>query len=112
MAKHRWALSATPIMNRLEELFPYFKFLRTECTGSYSEFQQSFCIEGSSDCNKRLHCLLDHIMIRRTFKDKVLGKPIVELPDNHKDTEYLDFNKVERLLYKIVSRRFIRALNK
>lgn len=29
MAKHRWALSGTPIQNQVEELFPYFKFLRS-----------------------------------------------------------------------------------
>lgn len=28
MAKHRWAVSGTPIHNSVEELYPYFKFLR------------------------------------------------------------------------------------
>lgn len=27
MAHHKWALSGTPIMNSLTELYPYFKFL-------------------------------------------------------------------------------------
>ena len=112
MAKHRWALSGTPIMNRVEELYPYFKYLRVEYTGSYSEFTQHFCIEGSSDCNKRLHCILDQIMLRRTMDDKVLGHPIVSLPEAHQATERVDFNPVERLIYQIVSRRFIRAINK
>ena len=112
MAKHRWALSGTPIMNRVEELYSYFKYLRVDFTGSFSEFTQHFCIEGSGDCNKRLHCILDQIMIRRTMDDKVLGHPIVSLPETHQATERLDFNNVERVIYKIVSRRFIRAINK
>lgn len=112
MAKHRWALSGTPIMNRIEELYPYFKFLRVECTGTFREFAESFCVEGSNDCNKRLHCILDQIMIRRTMKDKVLGFPIVSLPPTHQTTVRLEFNSVERLLYSIICRRFIRALNK
>ena len=99
-------------MNRIEELYPYFKFLRVECTGSFTDFTRHFCIEGSTDCNKRLHCILDQIMIRRTMKDRILNHPIVSLPDNHQTTERLDFNVVERLIYRIVSRRFIRAINK
>ncbi len=99
-------------MNRIEELYPYFKFLRVEATGSFKDFTRHFCVAGSSDCNKRLHCMLDQIMIRRTMDDKVLGYPIVSLPATHQGTERLEFNLVERLIYKIVSRRFIRAINK
>lgn len=112
MGKHRWALSGTPIMNKIEELYPYFKYLRVECTGSYTEFTERFCVEGSTDCNKRLHCILDQIMIRRTMDDKILDHPIVKLPTTHQGTERLAFNVVERLIYQIVSRRFIRAINK
>lgn len=99
-------------MNRLEELYPYFKYLRVEGTGSYKQFQNLYCIEGSDDCNARLHCLLDQVMLRRTSKDKVLGQPIVKLPESHEETKSLPFNIVERTLYNIVSRRFIKAINK
>ena len=128
MGKHRWTLSGTPsntilssrvtaliihtVMNRVEELYPYFKFLRVEHTGSYAEFTNRFCLEGSTQCNQRLHCILDQIMIRRTMKDKVLGYPIVSLPETHQGTDRLEFNGVERTIYNIVSRRFIRAINK
>ncbi|KAL9102689.1 MAG: hypothetical protein Q9163_002180 [Psora crenata] len=111
MAKHRWALSGTPIMNRLEELFPYFKFLRITGTGSYSEFQEMYCLE-SDDCKKRLVTLLNNIMVRRTNKDKILGRPIIELPPFSQETQRLDFNIVERTVYDIIIRRFIRAINK
>lgn len=99
-------------MNRVEELYPYFKFLDVPGTGTYSEFRQNYCVEGSDDCNKRLHCLLDQIMVRRTMNDKVLGHPIVSLPQTHQETECLNFNIVERTIYSSVSRRFIRAINK
>lgn len=32
----RWALTGTPIFNSVEELFPYFKFLRVKHTGSFN----------------------------------------------------------------------------
>ena len=130
MAKHRWALSGTPIMNRkfpsilikdpftltmlpgLEELYPYFKYLRIEGTGSYTDFQQFYCQDGSDECNKRLHCLLDQVMLRRTMGDKVLGEKIVDLPAFHQEEERLHFNIVEESVYSIISRRYIRAINK
>ena len=111
MAKHRWAVSATPIMNRVEELYPYFKFLRVPYTGSYREFQENYCKKGSDDCNSRLHCLLDQIMVRRTLKDTILGEPIVKLPKHNQRTIDIDFSPVERAIYRRVYKRFVTSLN-
>ena len=129
MAKHRWALSATPIMNSksyrrflttiyaddvagLDELYPYFKFLHVQGTGTFEEFEDMYCVTNDVDCKKRLVCLLNNIMVRRTMKDKVLGKPIVELPPCKQRVELLYFDMVERCIYDIVSRRFVRAINR
>ena len=71
-----------------------------------------YCIEGSDDCKKRLVCLLNNIMVRRTMKDKVLGRPIAELPPFTLEVERLDFNAVERTVYNIIMRRCIRYFNK
>ena len=46
------------------------------------------------------------------MSDKVLGHPIVSLPPTHQATERLEFNVVERFIYKIVSRHFMREVNK
>lgn len=112
MATHRWALSATPIMNTVEELYPYFKFLRVPHTGSYSDFQDSYCKEGSDDCNSRLHYLLDQIMCRRTLKDTILGAPIVKLPKHNQRTINIEFSQVESAIYRRVFKKFVGALNK
>lgn len=112
MAKHKWACSATPIMNNLEELYPYFKFLRVPYTGSFSEFQGRYCEPGSDDCNSRLHCLLDQIMCRRTMKDTILGAPILKLPKHSQRTINIEFSPVEKALYRRVLKKFVGIVNK
>ena len=112
MSKHRWCLSATPIMNRVDELFSTFKFLRVPLTaGSYNDFQDIYCKPGNDDCNSRLHCLLDQIMCRRTLKDTILGAPIVKLPKHHQRTSNIEFSPVENAIYRRVFKKFVGNLN-
>ena len=112
MAKHRWCVSGTPIYNTVEELYPYFRFLRVPYTGSFSDFQDRYCKPGNDDCNSRLHCLLDQIMCRRTHKDTVLGAPIVKLPKHHQRTIDVEFSPVEKAIYRQVFKKYVGALNK
>ncbi|KAL9127399.1 MAG: hypothetical protein Q9217_003717 [Psora testacea] len=111
MARHRWAISGTPIQNRLEELFPYFKFLRVRHTGSLGVFRQNFCQKESDECHKRLVSVVSGIMIRRTHADTIMGKPLHILPKNTQTTVNLKFNEVERHLYEKIRLRCIRAIN-
>lgn len=99
-------------MNRVDELYPYFKFLRIPYTGCFADFVDNYCIPSSTDCNKRLHCLLDQVMMRRTYKDSLLGAPIVKLPRFNQRTIDLEFNVVEHHIYQLVYRRFVGMLNK
>lgn len=48
MARHKWALSGTPVLNRLEELYPYFKFLGVPHTGSFKIFKNNYCGGGGT----------------------------------------------------------------
>lgn len=112
MAKRRLAVSATPIANTVDELYPYFKFLRVPYTGSFGDFQDRYCEPGSDDCNSRLHCLLDQIMCRRTHKDTILGAPIVKLPMHHQRTKHIQFSPVEKAIYRRVFKKYVGALNK
>jgi SNF2 family DNA or RNA helicase len=104
-------LTGTPIQNRLDELFPYFKFLRVKHTGSISVFRQNFCLKDSDVCNKRLHSMLAGMMVRRTHSDTVLGAPLIKLPKNTQETIKLKFNKVERHIYELVRMRCVKAIN-
>ena len=98
-------------MNNVEELYPYFKFLRVPLTGTFKDFSNNYCVPGSSDCNERLLCMLSQFMLRRTHKTQIMGAPIVKLPKYNFRNIDLDFNMVERKLYKLVFRKFVHELN-
>ncbi|KAI9765896.1 MAG: hypothetical protein M1840_007037 [Geoglossum simile] len=105
-AEYRWALSGTPIHNRIEEIFPYFRFLRVQYTTDFYHFRKEFCDPDSEECNTRLLTLLGTLMIRRTLKDKMFNRPIVELPQAHTSVKRIEFSKEERCLYEIIEDRF------
>ncbi|KAF2265794.1 hypothetical protein CC78DRAFT_514734 [Lojkania enalia] len=111
MAIHRWALSGTPILNSLTELYPYFKFLCVPHTGSFKIFKQNYCGTSNKDSTERLLVRLKSFMIRRTHADTMFGAPILKLPRADQITKYCEFNHIERNIYDIVEARFVEKLN-
>lgn len=110
--KYRWALTGTPITNRLEELFPYLRFIRAPYSQDFTEFQKHFCDPDADECNSRIVVLLSTILIRRTFRDKLLGRPLIELPNTHPHLKRLTFSNQEQALYRLVERCFRENLNR
>ncbi|KAI9877522.1 MAG: hypothetical protein M1830_003663 [Pleopsidium flavum] len=110
-ARLRWALTGTPILNRLEELYPYFRFLSVDYAEDFQTFKREFCNPHSAECNRRVLSLLSYMMIRRTIQDRIFDRPIVELPKTHPDLKRVDFSKEERALYQILEERFRRDFN-
>ena len=110
-AKFRWAISGTPILNAVDELYPYFKFLRVKCSGSIDVFRKNFCQRGTDICNERVQVLLKSFMIRRDHADTLMGEKIVTLPENHVTTVAVTFNATERAVYDTIQKRFIERIN-
>lgn len=111
MAKHRWALSGTPITNSLSELYPYFKFLGVPHTGNYRIFKHNYTDGGNPENTERLLLRLASFMIRRTHGDEMFGAPILKLPQAAQGTWYCDFNAIERSVYDIVRQRFAERIS-
>lgn len=111
MGKHRWAITGTPIHNCVQELYPYFKFLRVPHNKSFEIFQKNFCNPLDVDCTDRLHAILKRILIRRTHATQLCGKPLIQLPRNHQRTVYVEFNSVERAIYDMVLDRYVKGIN-
>ncbi|CAI6332506.1 unnamed protein product [Periconia digitata] len=111
IAHHKWALSGTPIVNNLTELYPYFRFLNVPNTGSLRIFKHNYCDPGNTENNERLLVRLAQFMLRRTHEDEFGGAPILKLPKAGQMTQWCDFNPVERSIYTVVQTRFATIIN-
>ncbi|RMY70605.1 hypothetical protein D0863_05687 [Hortaea werneckii] len=110
-SRHRWAISGTPILNTLAEMYPYFKFLKVPQSGSYRIFKQNFCTAEDPDGVNRLNVFLRKIMIRRTHVDTLFNARLLDLPTPKEHTLWLEFGDVERQIYDIVRDRFAKHIN-
>ncbi|ESZ97694.1 hypothetical protein SBOR_1881 [Sclerotinia borealis F-4128] len=108
---YRWCLTGTPLLNRLEELFPYLRFLKANYSMDWNTFQQYFCDPDADDCNNRIATLLSYAMMRRTMKTTILGRPIIILPKPHPVMQQINFSREERIIYRITENRFRANLN-
>jgi hypothetical protein len=111
MAQYKWALSGTPILNSLTELYPYFKFLGVPHTGSFKIFKHNYCDTNNAENTERLLVRLSQFMIRRTHADRMFNAPILKLPQADQGTFWCEFNSVERCIYDIVRSRFAKNIN-
>ncbi|KAI1615710.1 SNF2 family N-terminal domain-containing protein [Exophiala viscosa] len=111
---YRWAITGTPIMNYIEELYSFFAFLRVPHTGDFATFQHNYCNNRSGrepvDMG-RIHNILRAVMLRRTHVDSLFDAPIVKLPGISHNTYPVEFNSVERAIYNMVRRRYIGQIN-
>lgn len=113
-ATFRWAITGTPILNYIEELYPYFSFLKVPHTGDFGTFVHNYCHNRKSKTlvnMSRIHNILRAIMLRRTHADTMFNLPILKLPGISHETRKVKFNDVERAIYNTVKRRCIQDIN-
>ncbi|KAE8441985.1 hypothetical protein EG329_004111 [Mollisiaceae sp. DMI_Dod_QoI] len=108
---YRWCLTGTPLLNRLEELFPYLRFLKANFTMDWGTFQKFFCDVNAEDSYSRISTLLSYTMMRRTMKTTILNRPIITLPKPHPEVVHVQFSPEEQIIYRITENRFRSNLN-
>jgi SNF2 family DNA or RNA helicase len=102
-AKHRLALTGTPVENRLLDLWSIFNFLNPGYLGKQAQFRKSFEIPIQKDNNKvkslTLKKLVEPLILRRVKTDKSI---INDLPDKVEQKLYTNLTKEQASLYEAV----------
>lgn len=97
-AKHRFALTGTPIENSLAELWSIFDFLMPSYLYTYSYFKEHFehPIVTNNDpvAQEQLKKMVEPFILRRTKKDV-----LHELPDKIENNVKISFNESEEQAY-------------
>lgn len=98
-AKHRLALSGTPIENNLGELYSLFRFLNPAMFGTAKSFNENYVLPIQKDNNKdaiaQLRKKIFPFILRRLKKD-VLS----DLPDKIEQTLYIEMSPAQHNLYE------------
>ena len=95
-SKRRWAVTGTPVQNRLDDLGALIKFVKISPFHEKGRFEQHFLAPfktGDEQVLDNLRLLVDSITLRRS-KEKI------DLPDKREQIVRLDFSPEERRLYE------------
>lgn len=116
----KWALTGTPIINTLEDLYSLIKFLGIEPWSNF-RFWRAFVTlpfqsKGYVQALNIVQSIVEPILLRRTKEMKQAdGQPLVELPEKTVRIERVQFSEDEDTLYKFwraqIKRRVVRELN-
>ncbi|KAH7138828.1 SNF2 family N-terminal domain-containing protein, partial [Dendryphion nanum] len=103
-ATHRWALTGTPIVNRLEDLFSLVRFLKVEPWSNFSFWKTFITVPfESGDFIRALdvvQTVLEPLVMRRTKDMKTpTGEALVPLPPRTIEVEKIKLSQDEREVY-------------
>ncbi|KAI5457611.1 SNF2 superfamily RAD5 protein [Mariannaea sp. PMI_226] len=103
-ANHRWCLTGTPIVNKLEDLFSLVRFLGVEPWNNFSFWRTFITVPFESGEFVRaldvVQTVLEPLVLRRTKDMKTPdGNPLVPLPPKHVEIVDVELSKTEREVY-------------
>jgi len=115
-AKHRWTLTGTPIVNRLEDLFSLVRFLRVEPWSNFSFWKTFITVPFEKGDFVRaldvVQTVLEPIVLRRTKDMKTPdGEALVPLPPKTVTIEHIKLSDPEREVYELIFARAKRAFS-
>jgi superfamily II DNA or RNA helicase len=109
-AAHRFALTGTPIENRLSELWSIFDYLMPGLLGSYNTFRERFeqpIFDGDEDVANHLQAAVKPFVLRRLKRDVLR-----DLPDKLESVVYARMTGKQRDLYDANEQRLRKSLQK
>ncbi|KHO01217.1 DNA repair protein rad-5 [Metarhizium album ARSEF 1941] len=116
-ADHRWVLTGTPIVNKLEDLFSLVRFLGVEPWNNFSFWKTFITVPFEAGDFMRaldvVQTVLEPLVMRRT-KDMETpdGQPLVPLPPKQVDIVDVELSKPERDVYDYIFHKAKRTFSK
>ncbi|KAI0393605.1 DNA repair protein RAD5 [Xylariaceae sp. FL0594] len=115
-ADHRWVLTGTPIVNRLEDLFSLVRFLRVEPWNNFSFWRTFITVPFESKDFMRaldvVQTVLEPLVMRRTKDMKTPnGEPLVVLPSKSIEIVQVELSQTERAVYDYIFARAQRTFS-
>ncbi|KAK7918042.1 DNA repair protein RAD5 [Apiospora marii] len=115
-AEHRWVLTGTPIVNRLEDLFSLIRFLRVEPWNNFSFWRTFITVPFESKDFMRaldvVQTVLEPLVMRRTKDMKTPdGKLLVPLPAKTIEIVDVELSETERSVYEHIFTRAKRTFS-
>lgn len=115
-ALHRWVLTGTPIVNRLEDLFSLVRFLKVEPWSNFSFWKTFITVPFESKDFLRaldvVQTVLEPLVLRRTKDMRTpSGEALVPLPPRAIHIAKIELSKPERDVYEHIFRRAKRTFN-
>ena len=106
-AETRFCMTGTPMMNNVGELFSLIHFLRIRPYCDKDKFRHDIeaPLKGQSEslrkkAMRQLQALLKSLLLRRTKKSQIDGKPILDLPPRTTIVQHSIFSEDEQAFYK------------
>ncbi|KAG1460998.1 hypothetical protein G6F56_005821 [Rhizopus delemar] len=108
-ATYRWCMTATPIQNKIEELYSLIKFLKIRPFCEWDEFRDAIVLPMKQGCHQKAiraaHFLMKAISFRRSKKAIIDGHPVLDLPERNIHMTHIQFSEDERTHYEFVNAR-------
>lgn len=103
----RFCMSGTPMMNNVSELYSLIHFLRIKPYNVAENFNRDFSKPlrnahppAKAQAMQKLQALLKAILLRRTKRSRIDGKPILTLPERNTESQHAVFSEDERDFYR------------
>ncbi|MFD3447757.1 DEAD/DEAH box helicase [Microbacteriaceae bacterium 4G12] len=91
-------LTATPVQNKMEEIFNLVSLLKPGHLGNQSNFETYYASKNRTlETDEHLKQLINKVMVRNRRNDTG-----IEWPKRHVQTVFVDFNEEERELYRAI----------
>ncbi|PHH69962.1 hypothetical protein CDD80_6335 [Ophiocordyceps camponoti-rufipedis] len=114
---HRWVLTGTPIVNRLEDLFSLVRFLGVTPWDNFSFWKTFITLPFEAGQTVRaldvVQTVLEPLVMRRTKDMKTAdGQPLVKLPAKEVEIVRVELSAAERDIYDYIYERAKRTLSR